>query len=234
MQKFIGINSNFSNINFQSPRILNFLIKDKANLFVWGWAPQLYVLSYKFPSDRATISQKNIENYSNKDYFNKRLVNDFIKYKPNIIIDAVKPKSFYYTEGKYSIKENSPIKDQINLNYTLLTGSNSNCLDIYLQKKDYEKLKKLVEYNIDNTSIENKLNDFSVNEEICNNSYIFKLSDENMLKLKLKEEAYIKNVLILASRKNTKQIELEMKLIKNKQETIVKKIKLKNTLSGRM
>ena len=94
-------------------------------------------------------------------------------------------------------------------------------------KKDYEKLKKLVEYNIDNTSIENKLNDFSVNEEICNNSYIFKLSDENMLKLKLKEEAYIKNVLILASRKNTKQIELEMKLIKNKQETIVKKIKLK-------
>ena len=57
-------------------------------------------------------------------------------------------------------------------------------------KKDYEKLKKLVEYNIDNTSIENKLNDFSVNEEICNNSYIFKLSDENMLKLKLKEEAY--------------------------------------------
>ena len=95
----------------------------------------MYVLSYKFPSDRATISQKNIENYSNKDYFNKRLVNDFFKYKPNIIIDAVKPKSFYYTEGKYSIKENSPIKDQINLNYTLLTGSNSNCLDIYLQKK---------------------------------------------------------------------------------------------------
>ena len=96
----------FSNINFKSPKILDFLNKEKTNLFVWGWAPQWYVLSYKFPSDRATISQKNIEDYSNKDYFDKRLLNDFNKNLPSIVIDAVKPNSFYYTEEKV----NSPIK----------------------------------------------------------------------------------------------------------------------------
>ena len=126
----------FSNINFKSPKILDFLNKEKANLFVWGWAPQWYVLSYKFPSDRETKSQKNIEDYSNKDYFDKRLLNDFNKNLPSIVIDAVKPNSFYYTEEKNSLKVNSPIKNQIIKNFTLLNENNPNCLDIYLHNKE--------------------------------------------------------------------------------------------------
>ena len=150
----------FSNINFKSPKILDFLNKEKTNLFVWGWAPQWYVLSYKFPSDRATISQKNIEDYSNKDYFDKRLLNDFNKNLPSIVIDAVKPNSFYYTEEKNSLKVNSPIKNQIIKNFTLLNENNPNCLDIYLHNNDYNLLKKrLIEYDIKNSSIRNKLDD---------------------------------------------------------------------------
>ena len=218
----------FSNINFESPKILNFLNKERANLFVWGWAPQWYVLSYKFPSDRATISQKNIEDYSNKDYFDKRLVQDFNDHLPSIVIDAVKPNSFYYTEEKNSLKVNSPIKNQIIKNYTLLNENNSNCLDIYLHKEDYKLLKKrLIEYDIKDSLIKNKLDDYSIGEDICDDSYIFSSDDKNDLKFNFEKQADVNNILILASRKNTSETILEIKLIQNKKEINVKKVKLK-------
>ena len=218
----------FSNINFKSPKILDFLNKEKANLFVWGWAPQWYVLSYKFPSDRATISQKNIEDYSNKDYFDKRLLKDFNKNLPSIVIDAVKPNSFYYTEEKNSLKVNSPIKNQIIKHFTLLNENNPNCLDIYLHNNDYNLLKKrLIEYDIKNSSIKNKLDDYSISEDVCDDSHIFGSEDKNILEFNFEEKSDIKNMLILASRKNKKETMLEIKLIKNKKEVNVKKIKLR-------
>ena len=218
----------FSNINFKSPKILDFLNKEKANLFVWGWAPQWYVLSYKFPSDRATISQKNIEDYSNKDYFDKRLLKDFNKNLPSIVIDAVKPNSFYYTEEKNSLKVNSPIKNQIIKHFTLLNEKNPNCLDIYLHNNDYNLLKKrLIEYDIKNSSIKNKLDDYSISEDVCDDSHIFGSEDKNILEFNFEEQSDIKNMLILASRKNKKETMLEIKLIKNKKEVNVKKIKLR-------
>ena len=218
----------FSNINFKSPKILDFLNKEKANLFVWGWAPQWYVLSYKFPSDRATISQKNIEDYSNKDYFDKRLLKDFNKNLPSIVIDAVKPNSFYYTEEKNSLKVNSPIKNQIIKHFILLNENNPNCLDIYLHNNDYNLLKKrLIEYDIKNSSIKNKLDDYSISEDVCDDSHIFGSEDKNILEFNFDEQSDIKNMLILASRKNKKETMLEIKLIKNKKEVNVKKIKLR-------
>ena len=218
----------FSNINFKSPKILDFLNKEKANLFIWGWAPQWYVLSYKFPSDRATISQKNIEDYSNKEYFDKRLLKDFNKNLPSIVIDAVKPNSFYYTEEKNSLKVNSPIKNQIIKHFTLLNENNPNCLDIYLHNNDYNLLKKrLIEYDIKNSSIKNKLDDYSISEDVCDDSHIFGSEDKNILEFNFEEQSDIKNMLILASRKNKKETMLEIKLIKNKKEVNVKKIKLR-------
>ena len=218
----------FSNINFKSPKILDFLNKEKVNLFVWGWAPQWYVLSYKFPSDRATISQKNIEDYSNKDYFDKRLLKDFNKNLPSIVIDAVKPNSFYYTKEKNSLKVNSPIKNQIIKHFTLLNENNPNCLDIYLHNNDYNLLKKrLIEYDIKNSSIKNKLDDYSISEDVCDDSHIFGSEDKNILEFNFDEQSDIKNMLILASRKNKKETMLEIKLIKNKKEVNVKKIKLR-------
>ena len=218
----------FSNINFKSPKILDFLNKEKVNLFVWGWAPQWYVLSYKFPSDRATISQKNIEDYSNKDYFDKRLLKDFNKNLPSIVIDAVKPNSFYYTKEKNSLKVNSPIKNQIIKHFTLLNENNPNCLDIYLHNNDYNLLKKrLIEYDIKDPIIKNKLDDYSISEDVCDDSHIFGSEDKNILEFNFDEQSDIKNMLILASRKNKKETMLEIKLIKNKKEVNVKKIKLR-------
>ena len=79
------------------------MLIDKGNIFIWGWHPQLYVLSYLYPSDRATITQKymgaigekdQVNAFSNIKYFNNRLMNDIKNNKPNVIYDFVKPKSF--------------------------------------------------------------------------------------------------------------------------------------------
>ena len=84
-KKFEKTKFNYDNINFKSPKILDYLLIDKGNIFIWGWHPQLYVLSYLYPSDRATITQKyigaigekdQVNAFSNIKYFNNRLVND--------------------------------------------------------------------------------------------------------------------------------------------------------------
>ena len=72
-KKYDKITFKINKVIFNSPNIFNFLKIEEGNIFVWGWSPQIYVLSNLYPSDRATISQKNIENYSNEEYFNNGL-----------------------------------------------------------------------------------------------------------------------------------------------------------------
>ena len=130
------------------------------------------------------------------------MLKDFNKNLPSIVIDAVKPNSFYYTKEKNSLKVNSPIKNQIIKHFTLLNENNPNCLDIYLHNNDYNLLKKrLIEYDIKNSSIKNKLDDYSISEDVCDDSHIFGSEDENILEFNFKEQSDIQNMLILASRK---------------------------------
>ena len=221
-------NFSVSNIKFESPKILDFLNVNNGNLFVWGWAPQWYVLSYKFPSDRATISQKNIEDYSNKKYFNERLIGDLGKNTPNVIIDTVKPNSFYYNRSNHSIKNNPTIKRLIDKKYTLLNINSFNCPDFYLRNQDFQTLKnKLIKFDTENLKIKSKLNDFSIDEDICEDSYIFDSSDDQIIKFNFPSKSRIKNILVLASRKNDHEVFLDIKFVKDKKEIISKSIKLK-------
>ncbi len=148
---------NLENLNLNSPEIFKYLDVEGNKLFVWGWSPQWYVLSYMLPSDRATISQKNIEDYSNKEYFNKRLIGDLNKNNPDIIMDTVKPKSFYYTESKNSITNNSPIKEMVKEKFVLLNNDNSYCPDIYLSKTNFENFKnRIINFTTKNLKLKKK------------------------------------------------------------------------------
>ena len=55
--------------------------------------PHWYVLSYMTPSARATISEKQIIENAQKNYYRKRLLNDLEKNKPHLIIDFVKKEA---------------------------------------------------------------------------------------------------------------------------------------------
>ena len=209
---------NFQKINLNSPKVLDYLGVQKGNIYIWGWAPQWYVLSYLFPSDRATISQKNIENYSNKEYFNSRLIKDLEDNKPNIIIDFVKPKSFLYTNPELGIK-NSPLKNLIKKEYVKLENYNPECPDIYLKNKDFEELdKKIINFKIDNNLVKNRLNDFSITETICDDGVIFNKNFPDEINLDLDPKFTPKKLLVLASKFNKKNVELKIRFqnVKNK------------------
>ena len=218
---------NLENINLNSPEIFKYLDIEGNKLFIWGWSPQWYVLSYMLPSDRATISQKNIEDYSNKEYFNQRLISDLNKNTPDIIMDTVKQKSFYYTESKNSITNNSPIKEMVKEKYVLLNKDNSYCPDIYLSKTNFEKLKnRIINFTTKNVELKKRINDFSIGEDICDDSYIFNSDDDEKIKFMFQEKTDIHNMLILSSKKNMRKIEVNLKLINNTKEIMSKKVKL--------
>ena len=216
-------NLNFSNININSPNVFDFLEISEKKLYIWGWAPQWYVLSYFFPSDRSTISQKYIEDFSNKLYFNKRLNADLKSNPPNLIIDFVKPGSFYYTHQKLGIKTSS-IKKVINNSFVKI-NKNEECPDIYIKKESYNKLnKKIIQFKIKNHLIKNKLDDYSITEDICNDSVLFDDKSPNKLILNLENDSKLKKILILASRKNQSTVYMGVELEKkNSQTKILKK-----------
>ena len=203
-------------LNFYSPRLLDYLRPKNESLYIWGWYPQLYVLSNLYPSDRATISQKNIENYSNKEYFNSRLLNDLKINKPSIIFDYVKPKSFLYTDKNKGIL-NSILKDLIDLEYINIVNSDSDCPDLYLEKNNYEELKnKLINFNFTDTRLK-KINNFSITKDICDDSILFDQSYEDEIILKFDKQSRVKTLLILSSHLNDKKIKINFKLT-NKDE----------------
>ena len=202
-------------INFYSPKLLDYLKPINGSLYVWGWHPQLYVLSNLYPSGRATISQKNIQNYSNKEYFNNRLLSDLNKNKPDIIFDYVKPKSFLYTDKSKSIK-NSILKSLLDSEYVSI-NDNSDCPDLYLEKNNHKKLyNKLINFSSADLRLE-KINNFSVTKEICDDSVIFDQSYEDKIILKFDNESKVKSLFILSSHFNDKKIKMNLKLA-NKEE----------------
>lgn len=221
--KYQKTSFNFSNININSPNIFDFLDISEKKLYIWGWAPQWYVLSYFFPSDRSTISQKYIEDFSNKLYFNKRLNEDLKRNQPNLIIDFVKPGSFYYTQKRLGIKTSS-IKKVINNSFVKI-NKNEECPDIYIKKESYDKLnKKIIQFKIKNHLIKNKLDDYSITEDICNDSVSFDDRSPNKLILNLENNSKLKKILILASRKNESIVHMGVELEKkNSQTKILKK-----------
>ena len=217
---------NFQKINLNSPKVFNYLGVEKGNIYIWGWAPHWYVLSYLFPSDRATISQKNIENYSNKEYFNSRLIQDLEDNKPNIIIDFVKPKSFLYTNPELGIN-NSPLKNLIKKEYVKLENYNPECPDIYLKNKDFEELdKKIIDFKIDNNLVKNRLNDFSITETICDDGVIFNKNFPDEINLDLDPKFTPKKLLVLASKFNKKNVELKIRFQNAKNKIYTKNILL--------
>ena len=136
-------------------------------------------------------------------------------------------KSFRYNKPSQSINSFNELKVFINTNYSKLKKINEDCPDYYLLKDNEKILKeKLLPYSVINTNNNSirKINDFSVTEDICDDSYIFDEASTDFLDLKLTNKSKVSKVLILASKKNSENIEIEFSIF-NK-NSIIKKGKL--------
>lgn len=229
-KKFIHAKFLNNNINFYSPKILDYLSLDKNDkIVVWGWKPEIYLLSNLSPASRDTVNQKQIDFKSNRDYFRKRFIEDFKKNDPALVMDYVKSKGYMFTVEKYGANSFSELQNILTEKYKKMDTSNSNCPDLYLNNKSAEKfLKKNLDFSFEESDSHFlKMNDLNIDEEICDTSVIFnkKIPDKIRLRTKLDK---IDNIMILASKKNKSgavinlEINFEDKSIEN-EKIILKK-----------
>lgn len=197
---------------FKKKDLFNGLFDTEFNsLLVWGWKPEWYIFSGLKPASRESVSINQIRKTNLNNYYNKRMLNDFQKSSPDIVIDSVKIKSFYITDNLLQIKKfGNSLSKYILQNYTLVKNGNSECADIYLKKIKYKNfLDKNVEIEFiklfsdnlneikDDSQNINLLYDSSVNEELCNNYWLNSNSNISILKIFLKTKEKITKLNIL-------------------------------------
>ena len=213
-KKFKNINFNKSKVYFSSPRIFQYLFEDSKqnNLYIWGWMPHWYVLSYMTPSARATISEKQIIENAQKDYYRKRLLNDLEKNKPHLIIDFVKKRSFRYDKPSQNINSFEKLKKFTYQNYVKLKNNDPLCPDYFLSEKNFKIFNsKNVTYNFkDNIELYSKMNDLSVTEDICDDAVYFSSIKNNIIELNLDKPSRISKLMILGGKINSNKVDLKI------------------------
>ena len=227
-KKFYSTNFNHQTFydnkkNFNSPEIFQFLKLNKKvdKLIVWGWKPELYLLSGLTPGTRETVNQKQIDFKSNRNYFRERFLNDFQESKPNIVLDYVKAKGNYFNNSETSgIKSFPKFYKEILKDFKKINSENINCPDLYLRNDTYKKLeKRIVPFEIlyNGKKLE-KLYDLNIDEDICESNEIFSNIKNNYLLINFRKNNFIKEVKLLASKKNLTEKEIKIEFINEGQK----------------
>lgn len=220
------VHQNFINnkISFNSPESLSyFKLKKKIDkAIVWGWKPEIYLLSGLTPSNRETANLKQIDYRPGRDYYRHRFINEFDKENPSIVIDYAKKGAIFYNKDILGVNSFKRLQKRLNLNYEKINLKSNNCPDYYLRRDKYDILKKSIinfSFDQDNTKNLEKLKDFNTDESMCDTEVFFsKTSNEQPkeLNLKLEKENFVKEIMILAASKNNKEIILNFEIYNNK------------------
>ena len=210
-KKFIPINFKKDNINFQNPKILDFLKLNKnESIIVWGWKPELYILSNFSPASRDTVNQKQIDYKSNRNYFRKRFISDFIKNDPSLLVDYVKPNSYMFTSENQNVKNFPELIKILNNDFNKINLVTNNCPDLYLKMTKQKYLIKNLNYSFQDINKElNKLNDLGIDEEICDTKVLFDNTHPDKISIKI-DKKKIEEIMILASKKNKNKAEIKL------------------------
>lgn len=216
---------------FYNPDIFQYLNlnKNKDKIIIWGWKPELYLLSGLVPSTRETVNQKQIDYKSNREYFRDRFIKDFKKNKPSILIDYVKVNSNFFRDPKtQGVKSFSELNNELKKDYIKITSQNNNCPDMYLKNENYVTFNEnRINYSInyeDNLNII-KIDDLNIDEEICDTSFLFNEKSSDDLVLNLNTKKNIKQIKILSSKKNYKKVNIEIFFFRD--EKLLNKIETK-------
>jgi hypothetical protein len=218
-------------INFLSPKIFKHFKLDekKDKLVVWGWKPEFYILSNLMPASRETVNQKQIDYKSNRKYFRDRFVKDFKKNKPSLIIDYVKPKGGYISNVKFGIDSFTEISELMRENFTKLSNENLDCPSFYLSNDKFADLqKKIINYSIRNQSVKlQKINDFNIDEEICDNTVFFSKDSEDSFTININSDKKLEEIMIMGSKNNMTNAFINLVFYSKNEIVKVEKINLK-------
>ena len=226
-KNFVQRNFFDNEISLKSPEIYQYLNLDKKKdkAIVWGWKPEIYLLSGLKPSNRETTNLKQIDFRPGREYFKERFILEFSKKNPEILIDYAKENSLFYSDEKYGVKSFAKLEKKLSKDYIKIFSSNKKCPDFYLLKDKYLDLeKKIVNYSFSekNTSLLKKINDFQIDEDLCQTSVNLSIIKSNFIELDIEENKKIKEIKILSSKINLKSELIEIEFM-NENKTMIKK-----------
>ena len=225
-------NLDIKNIHFKSPKIFDLFFgdKDPRILYVWGWKPQWYALSYLTSASRETIAEKQIF-VKRGDYYRDRLLKDINKNAPDLIIDDVREKvgkklfRFVYKKPDTDLDKNfesfEKLIDFVDKDYIKLKrGTVWECPDYYLKQEFFDWLSKnLIQYKISDDlqyGILNKIDDFSFTEDVCEDAAVSLGNYKSeIIDIKFEKNSKVSKIMILASKENFKEATLNFSFIFN-------------------
>lgn len=228
-KNFVHKNFLSNKISFYSPEIYQYFVLDKKKdkILVWGWKPEIYLLSGLYPSNRETTNLKQIDFRQGRNYFRERFVKEFFKNNPEIFIDYAKKEALFYSDEKYGVSSFVELQERISQKYMKIQSMNADCPDFYLKKDQYQKLKnQIIEFKTPHQN--ESLNDFNIDEDMCRTSVIFSNSSNNFLKLSIEPNKPIKSIKVFSAKKNDQEVNIELlffkekKMVKKKQMTLRK------------
>tara|TARA_B100000963_G_scaffold119932_1_gene104508 strand:- start:1921 stop:3882 length:1962 start_codon:yes stop_codon:yes gene_type:complete len=222
LEKYKFYNNNFfkskflqNNINFESPKLLQHLNidGDDKKLMIWGWKPELYLLSSFTPSTRDSVNQKQIDNKGNRNYFRDRLLKDLNNNEPFLIIDYVKSNGYFFNDESTSgLSTFIRLKKIVDSNYKKINKGVKNCPDYFLRNKEYFEFKeKINKYEIKSSDIKNLnyLKDLNIDEDMCTTGVYFSKNSPNQFTI-IPEQKKITEIKILASKVNKKNVSVTL------------------------
>ncbi len=109
----------------------------RGRVLVWGYAPELYVLSGWTPATRDILTYNEIWPKPNRGYFRDILMADLRRTPPEYVIDAVAPGSFAFEEPeKDGISTFPELAAFVTANYVLLSpaSSASSCPRVFARR----------------------------------------------------------------------------------------------------
>ena len=219
---FVYKNIKDNEVSFKSPELFKYfkLKTNEDKAIVWGWKPEVYLLSGLAPSNREATNLKQIDNRAGRQYYRERFIKEFDQNNPSILVDYAKKGAIFYNKEIFGISSFDKLKKRLD-DYIKINPSNNNCPEYYLRKDKYDNLQKsLIHFSFQNKKIEKlkRLNDFSTDEKMCNTEVIFSGNDDEPLKtinLKFKNLDEVNEIMLLAASKNDKQIYLNYHLYEN-------------------
>jgi hypothetical protein len=125
-----------------SPELLSWLPIPAKHLLVWGWMPQWYVFSGLTPATREAQIFTEVKDTELQGYFRARFMSDLRESSPEVIIDAVAGKSFYFADpSRYSPDSFPSFGSFLAQNYSQVPAMkpDPSCPKLYVENQ-YRKL----------------------------------------------------------------------------------------------
>lgn len=111
---------------FDPGDLLSWLPSANDRVLIWGWMPEWYVYAKVIPATRDIMTYNQMTDTPLRSYFRSRLMEDFRASLPSVVVDAVAPDSFVFTDPRVDGIATFPaLESALQAEYTLVSQSPS-------------------------------------------------------------------------------------------------------------